>query len=139
MIKSTPTEHESFIQPVRIILGEQSGIATPQVINKSWGKEYIYANDFYCMKMLVIDKNQTTSTHLHLAKHETIVCIAGLLGIEWLDEETNKHTETLEPGEAFTISPGLPHRLFSIHKETRLIESSTPDLPGDSIRVSKEQ
>jgi mannose-6-phosphate isomerase-like protein (cupin superfamily) len=140
LIKPKPTDHEPFVETVRQTASDNSGYAVPQLVKKRWRTEHIYFNREYCMKRIHIHSNASTSMHFHVDKHETLLCVEGQLGIEYLDRDANSVNVVLNPGEAFVVSPGFPHRLFPMLGEpVTLVESSTYDHPDDSVRIKMEQ
>ena len=111
-----------------------SGFRTPIVVQKAWGFERHYENNEYCMKWLHFRPNTYCSMHYHLDKHETMLVVDGTLTIEYIVDK-EKHSVTLDRGDAFTVSRGLAHRLVAGPEGADLIEASTPDHPDDSIRI----
>lgn len=115
--------------------GEVEGV----VIEKSWGREIVYANDErYCCKVLYIEPGQGTSLHFHLNKHETMLVVDGELLIEYVFNKELKSI-TLEPARAFVIPPGLVHKLSSASDSDSVtfIETSTISYDSDSIRIGQ--
>tara|TARA_Y100001970_G_scaffold291695_2_gene429875 strand:- start:2082 stop:2582 length:501 start_codon:yes stop_codon:yes gene_type:complete len=114
----------------------KSGKVEPSIIPKRWGYEKIYQNNKeYCSKLLVINKEQQTSMHFHIDKHETLVVVEGVLAVDYISKKHNT-TIFVKPLEAFVIAPGLPHRLRALEEDVKLIESSMPSFDTDSIRIS---
>lgn len=115
--------------------GEQTaGLACPVFVLKTWGYELIHYNNQYCMKVLHFTGGEdTTSMHLHVHKHETLLVTKGELFIECF---VNKQVQTyiLKVGRAFVVCPGFAHRLYA-KVETDVVEASTYDHPSDSIRL----
>lgn len=110
------------------------GIALPQRIEKTWGYEDIIINtDLYCMKILSINKNQFSSIHFHVEKHETLLVTSGLLRIHVYNKFDNSSYD-LKPGQAFVITPGIVHILWAL-EDTQLIEASTFSKDTDSYRI----
>ncbi len=138
MERREPTKNETFIHPVRQVYGDYAGTVVPQLIRKRWGTEMIFFNKDYCMKMITINQDQNTSMHVHMGKHETLLCTSGRLGIDYLDANARVTSIVLGPGEAFVVCPGLPHRLIAVGTETILVESSTHDSSQDSIRITMD-
>ena len=137
----TTLEDQPVVQPM-VSTGHDrgtmsySGKVTPSIVNKTWGNETIYQNNSeYCSKLLVIKPLSETSLHFHLEKHETLVVTEGILAIDYIDKKEEK-TIFLNPYQAFTIAPGLPHRLRALEEEVKLIESSMQSFDDDSIRIS---
>ena len=112
-----------------------SGIATPLRIEKRWGYELIYRNtDLYCCKQLYIREGFSTSFHLHLEKHETLLVVDGTLYIDIIDNKIHK-TIIVKENQAFVMAPGLLHSLRAQDEAVTLVEASTPSYDTDSIRV----
>lgn len=116
-----------------------AGEVEPVVIEKSWGKELIYANDTnYCCKVIHIEPGEGTSLHFHINKHETMLVVSGELLIEYV---FNKQLSSviLEPAKAFVIPPGLVHKLSSASESepVTIIETSTISYDTDSIRIGQ--
>jgi len=123
------------IGPEQLLAGE----VEPVIVDKTWGRELIYANDErYCAKVLHIEPGQGTSLHFHINKHETMLVINGSLLIEYIHDK-KLVTKVVEPTEAFVIPPGLPHKLSSNSKDTPVtfVEASTISRDSYSIRISK--
>ena len=113
-----------------------SGIANPLRIEKRWGYELIYQNTkLYCCKQLHIRKKFSTSFHLHLEKHETLLVTSGTLYIDIIHNKTEK-TIIVKENQAFVIAPGLLHSLRAQSEAVTLVEASTPSYDTDSIRIS---
>lgn len=116
-----------------------AGEISPKVVEKSWGREIIYANDErYCCKVLHIDAGKGTSLHFHIDKHETMLVIDGNLLIEYIHNKVLL-SKVLEPAQAFVIPPGLPHKLSSASEEESVtfVETSTISFDTDSIRIGQ--
>lgn len=116
-----------------------AGEVSPKVVNKSWGREIIYANDEkYCCKVLHVEPGKGTSLHFHIEKHETMLVIDGSLLVEYIDNKVLR-SKVLEPAQAFVIPPGLPHKLSSASEEKSVtfVETSTISFDTDSIRIGQ--
>jgi mannose-6-phosphate isomerase-like protein (cupin superfamily) len=115
-----------------------SGPVSPALVPKRWGSEIHYANnENYCMKLLIIEPGdeKLSSMHFHLDKHETMLVVEGTLCITYIVNKIELF-KLVELYEAFTIAPGLPHRLTAYGDKTcRLVEASMPDHDQDSIRI----
>ena len=124
------------VDSVLEINGMPSGYAVPVRVPKSWGHEVVYANTpMYCSKLLFIRDGHSCSMHFHVRKHETLLVTQGTLTIECIvNKET--HLFELQPGEAFVVAPGLPHKLLALHGDVELVESSTQHFDEDSVKVS---
>ena len=116
-----------------------AGEVSPEVVDKTWGREIIYANDErYCCKVLHVEPGKGTSLHFHIEKHETMLVIDGSLLIEYIDNKVLR-SKVLEPAQAFVIPPGLPHKLSSASEDESVtfVETSTISFDTDSIRIGQ--
>ena len=131
-----PYDGEPEVRPLSVTSrrGRASGPVIPQKIPKRWGYELIYANDWYCCKLLVIERNCKTSMHLHLEKEETLLVVAGRLLVKYIKDK-EEHSYIVDVDNAFTIGPGFPHALEALDEQVRLVEASTPSFDTDSIRI----
>jgi mannose-6-phosphate isomerase-like protein (cupin superfamily) len=103
-------------------------------VEKPWGYELIYAvTDRYCGKVLFVKAGQTLSLQFHNVKDETIYVQQGLARVEIGDSIDGTSVETVAPGRAFRVRPGVIHRLHAI-EDTFFLEVSTPDL-DDVVRL----
>ena len=136
-------KHDDLVTPEvsePILVGSgasPAGEVDPVVIQKSWGRELVYANDEkYCCKVLYIEPGKGTSLHFHLNKHETMLVVDGELLIEYVFDKQLKSV-TLEPAKAFVIPPGLVHKLSSASdtESVTFVETSTISYDTDSIRI----
>lgn len=104
-------------------------------VKKVWGKEVILvSNDEYCGKLLHLDKDATSSYHLHPIKKETFYALEGVvsLTIEGKDYILNPFARTK------TIMPGQKHSFHGISRAI-ILEVSTHDDPNDCVRFSTSQ
>lgn len=136
-VMASPNEVPAVI-PADVLVGLPAGGVRPQKVKKSWGFEYIYANDDrYCCKLLHFlpgfFENNSTSLHFHVQKHETLVVTAGRLTLEYVVNKEHEH-KILIPGQAWVVPPGHVHRLTA-EEETLVFEVSTLDRIDDSIRI----
>lgn len=115
---------------------ELAGISIPTIIEKRWGREYIYWNREYCMKRLEINPFCRGSLHFHVKKHETLHVVQGELVLEYNDGKGESSGKLLYPGESYVVPPGFQHRLCAGKEKLIIIEASTFDDPLDSIRVA---
>lgn len=108
----------------------------PQIIEKVWGQEIIIANDLYCGKILVLNKDYQCSVHMHKMKTETFYFMEGLCLFEWSKGiEVNQYVMPIE--SCITLEPKTLHRFSGIAPITKILEISTKDLPEDSYRSTK--
>jgi mannose-6-phosphate isomerase-like protein (cupin superfamily) len=136
-------KHDDLVAPdvsEPILVGSgasPAGDVEPIVIQKSWGRELVYANDEkYCCKVLYIEPGKGTSLYFYLNKHETMLVVDGELLIEYVFDKQLKSV-VLEPAKAFVILPGLVHKLFfaSDTESVTFVETSTISYDTDSIRI----
>lgn len=107
----------------------------PVITEKVWGKEIEIANDEYCGKMLILDKDKRCSIHWHIVKTETFYFLNGKCLFEWtLNNPTKTYQFIIPNGTALKIMPNTLHRFNGIAETTRIIEISTHDDPEDSYR-----
>lgn len=127
---------------------KHAGLTDGVFVEKRWGHERIFINgagestdklNSYCMKEIFIRKNNCTSEHVHVNKHETLYVVSGILTFCYRDGEGSDPLQKLvAPGQAVVVPPGLIHRLcaWDTTEDVLIIEASTPDSPDDSIRVT---
>jgi mannose-6-phosphate isomerase len=110
-------------------------------IHKDWGSELWLANNKdhnYCGKILIINPGFSSSLHFHANKHETFYILEGELEVVTVDTSTTEESSYfLVPGDAFEISPHVPHRLRANGVEVKFIEISTFHEDSDSYRIHK--
>lgn len=103
-----------------------------KIVHKPWGKEeWLELNDYYCYKRIYINTGYRTSLQYHDEKVETNYVISGRCELE-LDGKIS----VLEPGDFFTVYPGIRHRLRAI-SPLILMEVSTPQV-DDVIRLEDD-
>jgi mannose-6-phosphate isomerase len=110
---------------------------TVKIVEKPWGRELWLAHtDKYALKIIEVNKGTRSSLQYHVKKHEHIYLDAGLLQVEWEDENGTMQTLMLKPGDVIENKPGRKHRVTAI-ENARLIEVSTPEL-DDVVRVEDD-
>ncbi len=110
---------------------------TVKVVEKPWGRELWLAHtDKYALKIIEVNKGTRSSLQYHVKKHEHIYLDAGVLQVEWEDENGIMQTLMLKPGDVVENKPGRKHRVTAM-EDTRLIEVSTPEL-DDVVRVQDD-
>jgi mannose-6-phosphate isomerase-like protein (cupin superfamily) len=111
----------------------------PKVVEKRWGSETWFANTHihnYCGKILNIKKDNCSSMHYHLDKHETFYVIDGSLKVILIDtKEGVEYHKLVHKGETLEIDKGQPHQLFAYNGDVTMIEASTFHRDNDSYRV----
>jgi len=112
-----------------------------KTVHKDWGSELWLANNKehdYCGKILTINPGFSTSLHFHANKHETFYVLEGELEVVTVDTDTTSQSSYfLVPGDAFEISPHVPHRLTANGVDVKFLEISTFHEDSDSYRVIK--
>lgn len=104
---------------------------------KPWGHELLVeCTDKYALKEIFIKKGTRSSLQSHNKKLETIFVISGSLELEMVDDRKRVSKEIYKTGEAYTIRPGLIHRVLAV-EDVRVVEVSTPEL-DDVIRYQDD-
>jgi len=111
-----------------------------KIVDKPWGKEYIFAhNDKYAGKLLYVKAGEKLSKQYHKDKQETLYFLKGLAFVEIgrLNDTTkykkfdNRYIKDDE--RVLEIPPRTIHRIEAI-KDSVFFEVSTPEL-DDVIRL----
>jgi len=101
-----------------------------KTIPKEWGTEYWYAQEpEYGAKVLIIQKDKSTSLHYHEVKKETLFVWAGNITLELDDQKIH-----MAEGTIVTIKPGQKHRIMAHLNHTVILEVSTPQL-DERVRI----
>jgi len=101
-----------------------------KTVPKEWGTEYWYAQEpEYGGKVLIIQKDKSTSLHYHEVKKETFLVWAGTIELE-LEGQKIKMPE----GTIVTIKPGQKHRIKALLNHCVILEVSTPEL-DERVRI----
>lgn len=103
-------------------------------IEKPWGYEkHLEINENYVVKELFMKKDNSCSLQFHEYKHETFYVLSGLLKF-YIGTDVNKlEVLFLNPGQHYTIHPGIIHRMEAV-LDSLYLESSTNFL-DDVIRL----
>lgn len=115
-------------------------LRTPQIIEKPWGHEEIWAQaNRYVGKILFIKHGHRLSRQYHRTKEETIMVLAGTLVLEVGPSKKGGDIERLEltPGEVFHVFPGTIHRFAAETGDVRLVEVSTTEI-SDVVRLEDD-
>ena len=115
-------------------------LRTPQIIEKPWGHEEIWAQaNRYVGKILFIKRNHRLSRQYHKTKEETIMVLEGTLVLEVGPTERGGATERLEltAGKVFHVYPGTIHRFCAEETDVRLVEVSTTEI-SDVVRLEDD-
>ena len=71
-----------------------------KIVEKPWGRELWLAHtDKYALKIIEVNKGTRSSLQYHERKHEHIYLDAGVLQVEWEDENGKWHQETAGGGD----------------------------------------
>lgn len=109
----------------------------PEEHDKPWGKEiWIYNDDRYGGKILMIKGNYRTSKHYHEKKKETFYILEGKLKIE-IPNGKDIIIDATDEKKAITIFPEEIHRLYAIENDVKIIEFSTSE-SDDVVRVDDD-
>ena len=113
------------------------GVRTPNIIQKPWGTEEIWASTHYSVgKLLTINKGHRLSRKYHKMKNHTIRILDGTLILEIgpMYEGAEIETRRLEAGMAHYLSANTIHRFCTDDSSVRIIEVSNQG-PDDSVRL----
>jgi mannose-6-phosphate isomerase-like protein (cupin superfamily) len=121
------------LSPQRI---ENEG-STVKIVEKPWGREiWVAHTDRYALKIIELRKGTRSSLQYHVKKHEHIYVDAGVLEMQWENEQGALETRTLKPGDVIENKPGHRHRAIAV-EDVRIIEVSTPEL-DDVVRLEDD-
>lgn len=136
------------LQPTLEVAADAAGLVIPKWVEKAWGGELWFANDEankYCGKKLFIIGGKKNSWHYHKTKDEVFLVDSGRMqlifspmnrALTLQDDLGLAERITLHPGQAFRVPAGMRHQMVGI-ETCWLIEASTVDLPGDTVRLIK--
>lgn len=104
-------------------------------ISKPWGWELVWAeSEHYVGKILHIEAGEALSYQFHRVKDETIYLLAGVLDLEWAENENSARQRVrVEVGQSVRVRPGMCHRLVAV-ETCEVLEASTPEL-DDVVRL----
>jgi mannose-6-phosphate isomerase-like protein (cupin superfamily) len=110
----------------------------PEIIEKGWGSEVIFANnEMYCGKLLRFNKGARFSMHFHMKKDETWYLAEGTIRLNWIDTtDASKKQEVLRAGDVIRNRPGEPHQVEAL-SDAVIFEVSTTHFDEDSYRVER--
>jgi len=113
-----------------------SSIEKPEIVQKGWGSEVIFANnEMYCGKLLRFNKGSKFSMHFHMKKDETWYLSEGTIKLNWIDTtDASRTTEIVECGGVIRNRPGEPHQVEAL-TDAIIFEVSTTHFDEDSYRV----
>lgn len=121
-------------------------LKSAEVVEKSWGREYIIDNrkeTNYCLKILCYDKaGRYSSCHKHYKKSETFCVLSGkfhLISFNYdIDNILKDFTsKTLEIGERVFIKVDTYHQLIPLEDESSVVEVSTYHQDDDIYRITE--
>jgi mannose-6-phosphate isomerase-like protein (cupin superfamily) len=122
------------------------GLLIPRWIPKGWGGELWFANDRtneYCGKKLLVIAGKQNSWHYHHTKDEVLLVDSGVLELLYAPADRVISIQDnigmamhliLKPGQAFRCQSQMRHRLIGL-ETCWIIEASTADIPGDTVRL----
>ena len=103
-------------------------------VEKPWGYELVWAvTGRYCGKLLFVRAGEALSLQYHERKEETLYLHAGLAQLEIGESGLPRTVETVEPGRAIHVPPGVVHRIVAL-EDCTFLEASTPEL-DDIVRL----
>lgn len=95
---------------------------------KPWGGERLVEHTGkYALKDIFLKAGTRTSLQSHEKKLETILVLDGELELEVWGEAGELLREVYRKDEAYTIPPGMRHRVTAV-TDVRVVEVSTPEL-----------
>ncbi|MFW6206090.1 MAG: cupin [Gemmatimonadota bacterium] len=114
--------------------GDGAGPFQPEVIEKPWGHELIWAHtDRYVGKVLHVKRGHMLSLQYHEVKDETLHLLRGRMRfVVGTDPETLASEEVGE-GWSYRLTPGTVHRMEAL-TDVDILEASTPEL-DDVVRL----
>jgi mannose-6-phosphate isomerase-like protein (cupin superfamily) len=105
-------------------------------VDKPWGYELRFARtERYAGKVLFIKAGSQLSLQYHEQKDEAFLVQSGRLELV-LGRAGEQRVETLEPDEAWHVTPGTVHRFRAV-TDCLLFEVSTPELE-DVVRLEDD-
>lgn len=113
-------------------------IVAPEIVEKGWGREVIFANNSeYCGKLLQFKEGKKFSMHFHIKKKETWHVTKGRFIFSYIETDAGTtKTEFLYMGDTVTIERGQPHQLEAL-EDSEIFEVSTQHFDDDSYRIYK--
>lgn len=124
------------------------GLLAPVWVSKNWGGELWFANDEthkYCGKKLLLVRGKRNSWHYHETKDEVFLVESGRMQLTYSpmtraqtlqDDIGLAEKIIMHPGRAFHVPATMRHQMVGI-ETCWIIEASTVDLPGDTVRLIK--
>lgn len=95
-------------------------------VPKPWGYELLWAEtERYVGKVLHIEAGHALSLQYHERKDETIHLLSGELDLEVGENDSERTTLRMQPGDSVHITPFLRHRMTAV-TTCDVLEASTP-------------
>lgn len=121
----------------------EQGMEEREYRAKAWGlEEWLVNSDLYCAKLLWISPNWMCSLHYHPKKSETMICIDGLVRVEYYLPDGARR-DTILIGwrrDVINLPTGTPHRFWAMEDEGGLLlEVSTHHDDEDVVRLEPSQ
>lgn len=103
-------------------------------VPKPWGYELLWAEtERYVGKVLHIEAGHALSLQYHERKDETIHLLSGELDLEVGENDSERTTLRMQPGDSVHITPFLRHRMTAV-TACDVLEASTPEF-DDVVRL----
>lgn len=104
------------------------------IVPKVWGYEkWLENNEYYCCKLLFLNKSYQCSLHYHKNKDELFVITKGHVRLE-----KNKEILHLREGAFVRLEPGTIHRFTGV-EDSIIMEVSTHHDEKDNYRLEKSK
>lgn len=107
-----------------------------EVYHGTWGKRVITRKDNYTLTtILYLDKHQRCSWHFHKESYNQFFVIEGLLGVKTnCGPDDLCRTTIVQPGQIFTVPPGITHEFITYDKSTIVEEIAYVQYDPSDIR-----
>ena len=106
----------------------------PEIHKKVWGEElWIANNEYYCGKILRINKGYRCSYHCHPIKDETFYILKGEVLMRFEGNEF-----TMKDGDSLHVLPGQYHSFRGL-VDSEILEISTSHSDSDVIRMDESR
>lgn len=113
---------------------QESGSFEPQVVDKPWGYELIWAHtDRYVGKVLHVHKGHMLSLQYHEEKDETLHLLKGRMKFVVGRDPEALEEEVVNEGWSYRLTAGTIHRMEAL-TDVDILEASTPEL-DDVVRL----
>ena len=102
-----------------------------QKTQKVWGlEETIVNNNYYCAKLLHLNKGYRSSLHYHHTKDETFFILEGTIKLE-----INGNEHTMPKESQVRIYPHQTHWFTALTENATILEISTHEASGDVTKI----